>query len=244
MSHFPLTPGDRILVAEWTHQKDEALAFVARSEALIAEYSEDNLFLGPEPVVLRTGRDAVIQAFVRRLAGLLSDHYHCDVNARDLVKDHPDCDADAVFDQALQLLAGQSVEEHARSKIRDTLLARSGLAWALRQRQVTIPTALYFHKSAGRDDAYHLSSGQIMPLITALTYWATGAWYADWRLWTEVVPSTYYATAEAWFTTHPTPFTAIESLRYFKNGRVDVTFATDAQAQDFFDRYRPNILSS
>ncbi|MHB1957362.1 MAG: hypothetical protein ACYCOU_26915 [Sulfobacillus sp.] len=242
MSTFPLTSGDRIQVAEWTRQKEEALAFVAQAEAFLTDVPYTNLFLGSEPVVLRAGQDVVLQAFVDRLIALLADHYHCVVPVGSLLHDRAaGIEADAVFDLALRQLAEQSVDDHVRIRIREKLLASSGLSWALHDRRVTIPAVLYFssYPGVGKTVHYHLPPGQLTPLFTALHYWATGAWYTDLRLWAPSVPSTYYATADHWFTAHPTPLTAVKRLRYFKNGRVDVTFATAAEAQDFFDHYRP-----
>ncbi|NMP24402.1 hypothetical protein [Sulfobacillus harzensis] len=235
---FPLTPGDIRLVEQLTRQKNEALAFVGRCEALMADVPEDNPFLGASPMSLRSGREEVVNGFINRIARLLSEHYQCDINTWDLLKDRPhDCDAEAVLTLAVQELKGQSVAEAARDKIRAVLVRCTGRQWTIQGRKVTIPRLLYFQEHF--DHRYSLPTGQIDPLINALACWSTGALYADWRLWSLSFPRFPYAPAADWFRAYPTPLTAIESLRYFKNGRVDVTFGTAEQAQDFVAQFGP-----
>ncbi len=237
MSTFPLTPGDVRQVAEWTREKNEALAFLDRCEALIAETPEDNSFFGTSPVEVRHPHEEVVSGFVKRIAEMLADHYQCKVETWDVLKEQPrDCDAEKVLELGAQQLNGQSVGESARAQIKADLARHTRSSWSLNGRKVTIHSLLYFQESSW-DHEYNLPHGQLTPLVNALACWATGALYADWRLWSIIQPRSHYATAEEWFRVHPTPVTAIEGLRYFKNGRVDIIFATAEQARDFTAQY-------
>ncbi|MCL5116601.1 MAG: hypothetical protein M1272_05560 [Firmicutes bacterium] len=236
MSVFPLTPGDVRQVAKWTREKNEALAFIARCEALIAETPEDNSFLGTSPVDVRHPPEEIISRFVKQIADMLADHYQCKVETWDVLKEQPrDCDAEKILELGAQQLNGQSVGEAARAQIKANLGRHTGSSWSLQGRKVTITNLLYFQESWNHE--YNLPYGQLTPLVDALACWATGALYADWRLWSIIQPRSHYATADEWFRVHPTPVTAIEGLRYFKNGRVDIIFATAEQARDFVAQY-------
>lgn len=238
MSVFPLSPGDMLQIAQWTCDKAEALAFIDRCDALVAETPTDNPFLGVTPLLLRTRRDEIVSAFVNRIAALLADHYQCRVDTWELLKEPPaDCDAEAVLALAVATLDGQSVAEAARRRMRTALSQRSRRPWILHGRKLTLPHFLYFYETF--DHRFSVSDGQIDPLFNALACWSTGALYADWRLWSVAFPRFPNATAAEWFTMHETPVTAVEGLRYFKNGRVDIIFATAEQARDFMSHYGP-----
>lgn len=240
MSEFPLTPGDVRQVALWTRQKDAALELIDQAEAWIAGVPVDNPFLGSCPVQLRIMRETVIHAFAEQVAHLIYTHYHCRVPLWELLAAHPrDCRAEDVLNLALQTLHGQSVAEHARDQIRQRLARPSTGDWRVQGPKVTIARLLTFTETA--DHRYLLNRFQLVYLIDALECWATGSLYAAWVIWDRILPTPPHDTADNWFTDHPTPLTAVQSLRYFKNGRVDITFATPEQAQAFVQQFGPII---
>ena len=241
MSQFPLTPEDARQIAEWTCAKNAALAFLTRWEALVAESPQDNPFLGSLPLDVSHARQDVVIRFVQGIVGLLADHYHCPVDTGALLKDRPrDCAAETVLDRGIQRLNGQSLPAFVQTQIRDALAQQTrSSVWSLSDQKVTISHCLYFRESG--DHTYHLFRGHLVPLINAVAYWATGAYYVDWRLWSIIRPQLSYAPADAWFRVHPTPVSAVKGIRYFKNGRVDIIFATADQARDFAAQYGPSL---
>ena len=241
MSQFPLTPEDARQIDEWTRAKNDALAFLTRWEALAAETPKNNPFLGSLSLdVSHTRQDVIIQ-FVQGIKSLLADHYHCSVDTWALLKDRPqDCAAETVLDLGIKQLNGQSLPTFVQAQIRADLAQQTrGSAWTLSGRKVTIPHLLYFH--VFWDHTYSMPRGQLAPLINALAYWATGALYVDWQLWSIIYPQLSCVTADALFRVHPTPVSAVKGLRYFKNGRVDIIFATAEQARDFMAQYGPSL---
>lgn len=242
-AQFPLSPVDAAYLSDLAREKDQALALLDQCAALVADVPADNEFLAYAPLDLDGGRRTVIHRFVAQVTRLLTNHYQCTLDVEALVREQQDpWTVDAILDRAVQQLGGRSVAQTARDHIRQDVLRRSHAPWVQRGRTVTIPGFLVFIESAWTRDVA-LPTGQLTPLITALEEWATGALYVDLQRWAMAYPAHGGQPPHVWFTTHPTPFAGV-FLRYFKNGRVDITFASAALAQDFLHVYGPPIDES
>lgn len=239
---FPLSSADAAYLADLAREKNQALALLDQCAALLADVPTDNAFLAYVPLNLDGGRKTVVHRFVAQVVRVLADHYQCRLDIEALLREQQDWTVDAILDRAVQQLGGRSAAQAARDHIRQDVLRRSHVPWVQRGRTVTIPGFLVFIESAWARDVA-LPTGQLTPLITALEEWATGALYADLERWEMAYPGHGGQPPHVWFTTHPTPLAGV-FLRYFKNGRIDITFASAALAQDFLHVYGPPIDES
>lgn len=147
-----------------------------------------------------------------------------------------------IVDEIIVQLDGLNFTDKALQEIKDSLRESTYNKWreqsyvSVKSSKVSIDDFLYFESSWGRNGGYYMrSDDKARNLCAALSHFETGS--------TEILNGfnwlyQRYDARTDWFETHEFDWlTKFQSIRMYKNNRLDLKFASPELAQQFAHEY-------
>lgn len=188
-----------------------------------------------------------IEKVSRRFIGDLSWHfqktYNVTLDTEDLEHkyDH-NTSYQQLVDDIVQQLDGMNFTEKALQEIKDKLYHRTKAYWdndrkiTIKNNKISLTNFLYWESSWSGNGKYRLRSGEeAKNLYAAITHFERGT--------TKVLNGfnglyDKWSDRDTWFNTYEFEWlNKLQSIRYYKNGKVDIKFASSELAAEFAREY-------
>lgn len=242
---FSLTPAQAAFCETLDAERQAALDFLVRHQHFLVESGVHNRFYDSDRIELPdTAAKKITETFLRIVLEKITQWYGFTVDLYDFPHPLPDpLTLEIILEEVARQLGGEAVSDRVLREIRNAFRAmgprRKDLAPTVQGATLRLPSWVYFRETSwSNPKTYYLDREDFLRLARTLAHFAYGDPAMVGSFSHAYMPS--YSPADCWFRRFDFPTSKVQALRWYKNGRVDLTLADAATAQQFVATYLPD----